>query len=143
MASVDTVLSIFKNVEKVLRAKGIKFVAQENLKPEDIPAAQMPAGFVDYDGEIFEYTTGMALGYAEVRCFIEIYIIGASVTARTDQIRWLHKLKTALTVNALNVGDLETSKKVSRVDPGTPTVERLSPTLRVVRATVEVRYEES
>jgi len=144
MASVDTVKSIFKNIETVLKKKGVKFTANEYTNPEDIPAAQFPAGFVDYDGEIFEYPTGMALGYAEVQAAIEVYLIGTeAVRARTLQIEWLHKLRTALTVDALNIDDLVSSLLVSRVDMGSPTVERITPTIRKVRMEAVIRYEES
>lgn len=111
-----TIKSITDNVQSVLQGQGIKFSRKTFEDEKAIPASLLPFGEIYYRGEDFEYNHGQRAGYSEASFNIKITLQDRDMTAlmRSAQ-KWTHAVRDALTVNALNIVDLATSKLVSWV----------------------------
>ena len=144
MANIDTIKSLTDNMQTVLQSNIKIKVERKNLEDvKDTPASKYPFGGL-FDGGIeFEYTHGQKAGYA-----IQSYLIWIIFKERDDNARmrkvqeWLQLSRTALTVNALNIGDLSASKLVSWVETTDIDTEHLEDGLSVLNYTVAVRYRE-
>ena len=111
-----TIKSITDNLQSVLQAQGIKFTRKTFEDEKAIPASLLPLGEIYYRGEDFEYNHGQRAGYSEANFDIKVTVQDRDMTAlmRLAQ-KWTHAVRDALTVNALNIGDLSASKLVSWV----------------------------
>lgn len=116
MSDFKTVNAITDNLETVLKAEvGINFERASD-ETDDIPASEYPLGQLFYKGETFEYNHGQKPGYAESEFTIRLSANSPHPRELMREIqRLVHKSRDALTVNALNIGELETSKLVSLV----------------------------
>lgn len=141
MSNFATIKSITDNLQTVLRAKGIKF--ERRIDEENIKATHLPAGQIFYRGEEFEYVHGMKPKTVEASFSIKVI----------DRIRepknlieftqeWIHNVREAINVNALNIGDLASSKLVSRADTELIDVEYPVADMMTINATAIVRYRE-
>ncbi|MBI5599203.1 MAG: hypothetical protein HY890_05630 [Deltaproteobacteria bacterium] len=116
MSGFDIVKAITDNVQAALEREGIKFSRKAYGDGKNIPASLIPFGQISYTGEDFEYTHGERPGYAEARFSITVVIRERDhVEAMRSHQDWAHKVRDALTVNAVNSGAIATSKPVSRV----------------------------
>ena len=143
MGNADTIKSLTDNMQTVLQAQGIKFARKnlENIK--DIPSSLLPYGAILDKGIEFEYTHGQRAGYAEQNFLIWVVDRERNDKVNMRQIQeWLQKIRGALTVNALNIGDLVTSKLVSRVTTVDTDTEHREDGLSVLNYLVSVRYRE-
>ena len=115
-ANFTTIKAITDNVQSVLQGQGIKFSRSTFEDEKAIPAALLPLGEIYYRGEEFEYNHGQRAGYSEAIFVIKVTVQDRDMTAlmRLAQ-KWTHAVRDALTVNALNIGDLSASKLVSWV----------------------------
>ena len=142
MTSLDTVKAITENLERVLEGLGIHFSREVSEDRDRIPASLLPSGQIFYRGETFEYTHGQRPGYALAGFVIRVYLRerdGAS--AVMEQQRWVHGIREALTVDALNTGDIAAAKPVSRVIISKVETENFK-NLSAVLFEVQVRYRE-
>lgn len=116
MSNFETVRSITDNIQSVMEGLGIKFSRKVFEDSKDIPASCLPYGEIFYTGESFEETSGERPSYAEAD--FTMVVIMREREAR-DLVRaeqdWVHRIRGALTVGALNVGELASSKLVSRL----------------------------
>ena len=112
-----TIKSITDNLQSVLLAIGIKFSRKAFEDAGSIPLSLLPFGEIYYKGESFEYTHGQRSGYAEANYLIKVITQGHDNTelVRTAQ-KWVHGVRDSITINALNIGELATSKLVSWVN---------------------------
>ncbi|MEE9615278.1 MAG: hypothetical protein V3W31_10090 [Thermodesulfobacteriota bacterium] len=142
MANVDTVKAITDNLEVVLRGEGIKFSRKVYEDEKSIPASLIPFGRIFYRGESFEHTNGQKPGYVEIEYLASVVLRekDAADLIRRQQ-EWVHRIREALTVDALNTGELAASKYVSRVDTTGVDMERRD-TLAFVNCKITVRYRE-
>lgn len=116
MGNFETVKAITDNLQKILQAEGVKFSRKAYDDEKSIPASLIPFGGIFYQGEDFEYTHGQRPGYAEVVFRLRVVLKERSPAGlMRSQQQWVHAIREALTVNALNVGDLASTKYVSRV----------------------------
>jgi hypothetical protein len=117
MSNFDTVKSITDNLQTICQGEGIKFSRKTFEEPKNVPAALIPLGEIYYDVENFDQTHGQRASFAEVDYTVKIILKerDSRVLMRQQQ-EWVHKLRDAITVNALNIGDLASSKLVSWVD---------------------------
>jgi len=119
-ATSDTVDAIITNIEAVLVGLGLSL---EDLSGDDIPTT--PLAVLSYEGEEFDDSFGERPYYNTAT--FSARVMAAATTPDTDrdvQRAWVHALKNALTVSALNIGDLVASKLVARVDHTGPTILR-------------------
>ena len=112
-----TIKSITDNVQSVLQGQGIKFSRSTFEDETAIPAALIPYGQIFYTGEDFEYTHGQRAGYAVGNFDIKVILQNRDATNLILSMqKWTHAIRDALTVNALNIVDLASSKLVSWVN---------------------------
>ena len=144
MANIDTIKSLTDNVQTVLQnALGFKFERKNLEDVKDMPASKYPLGVFFDSGIEFEYTHGQKAGYG-----VQSYLVWIIFKERNDKVRMrknqerLQQSRTALTVNALNVGDLSASKLVSWVEVTDIDTEHQNDGLSVLNYTVAVRYRE-
>jgi len=116
MSNFDTVTSITDNIQSILKREGIHFLKRTYEDGGAIPASLFPFGEIRYLGETFEEATGERPGYAEAEFRISVAFSGGdpSEVMREAQ-RWVHMIRGAITVNALNSGGLALPRYVSRV----------------------------
>jgi len=142
MSNFDTVKAITANIESVLKAQGIGFnlATDETL---DKKAALTPYGEIFYISETFEYTHGQKPEYAEAEFKIRIVLFNPNPRDMVrEQQKWVHLIREALTVNALNVGGLVATKYVSRVTTDTVTIGSNGDGFADLDYTILIRYRE-
>lgn len=141
MSNLATIKSITDNLQTVLRAKGIKF--ERKIDEENIKATQLPAGQIFYRGEEFEYAHGMKPKWIEASFAIKVMIRERDAQNLIESTQeWVHNIREAINVNALNIGDLSSSKLVSRADTETADVEYPEKDTAMINTTVVIRYRE-
>ena len=145
MANADTVKAIITNIEGILSSSP-HLLLKINIPggvTETLPSfTANPVYYVMYDGETPEYEHGQKPGYMESSFIIVLVWLSGSISAARDKsIEWFHALRTALTVNALNVGDLAATKLVSRVTVEKPDVD-MQPAETKILFRAMVRYRE-
>ncbi len=145
MSNFDTVRSVTDNIQDVLEGLGIKFSQRAFEDSKDVPASLLPYGEIFYTGESFEETSGERPGYVEAD--FTLIVILRERFAR-DLVRagqdWVHRVRGALGVDALNIGGLAASKLVSRVTSGSVGMDKGSGKsgLGILSYQVKVRYRE-
>ncbi|MDP2689430.1 MAG: hypothetical protein Q8P48_04890 [Deltaproteobacteria bacterium] len=116
MSNFDTVSAITENIQAILNREGVFFSRKSFDDRKSIPASLFPLGRIFYAGESFEYSHGQKPLYAEVEYTIRVELSEKDpYEMMREQQRWAHCIRGALTVDALNTGELAASKHVSRV----------------------------
>lgn len=143
MSNFETVSAITDNILGILKATGINFTRKDFDDRKAVPASLMPLGAVFYTGERFESAHGQRPLYAEAEYNIRVLINGRDAEEIIRELqKWAHTVKEALTVDALNTGDLASTKLVCRV-----TVARVDSENRDDRSALSlrllVRYREA
>lgn len=112
-----TIRSITDNLESVCTKLGIKFARETFDDIDAIPASLLPHGQIFYEGEDFEYAFGQKPEYATAnfRLQVVLKVGGDSRENIRNQQKWVHEIRDGLTVNALNITDLATTKYISMV----------------------------
>lgn len=142
MSNADTAAAITINLQKVLEALGIKFAVKTWEDIKSIPASLLPAGEIRYVSEVFEFTNGERPKYATAKFLIKIIFSTENYSEVTrQQQRWIHMVREAATVPALNIGGLAQSKLVSRVDTDSASVNN-DALLSILEVSLSVRYRE-
>ena len=114
MSNFDTITAVTDNLESVLRGLGINFTKEIHDDVGAIPASLLPHGQIFYDKENFEYTHGQKPEYATATFRVRVALMGNDAQKFIrDQQKWVHLIREALTVNALNIGGLATSKLIN------------------------------
>ena len=142
MSNFDTITAVTDNLESVLRGLGLKFTQEIYDDVSAIPASLLPHGQIFYDKEVFEYTHGQKPEYATVSFRIRVALTGRDARKFIrDQQNWVHKIREALTVNALNIGGLAASKLINVVSLDEVDVENTADRASLM-CRVGVRYRE-
>lgn len=116
MSVVLTVSAITENMIELLGRQGLFFSKKAHDDGVDIPASLLPAGQLFYKGEVFDATYGQRPTYVEARYLLRVILRERSPDAlMLEEQIWCHRIRGALTVDALNVKSLEVLKPVSRV----------------------------
>ena len=124
MGNFETVRAITDNIRDVLKAEGMHFPRTNQEDEKNIPASLIPLGAVSYTGEAFEYTHGQRPGYMEAGFAVKVLLNERDPVVMTRQQQtWIHRIREALTVDALNTGYLASNKLVSRVTTDSVDVE--------------------
>lgn len=143
MGNFDTVDSITTNMREVLAGLGINISQSLGDEPESVPAGRVPFGMVRYSKESFEHHHGQRPGYGEASFSVTVVLRERTPEeAVRAQQRWAHRLRGALTVDALNTGSLSQAKPVSAVRVGSVEADADGP-LTFVTLGVTARYRES
>ena len=143
MSNADTVHSITDNVEEVMRLQGAKFSPQA-LEDETIKASNTPFGRIFYPREFFEYEHGQKPLYAEIEFNLQIVLLERNPKDMVrNQQTWVHNVRDNLTIDALNINDLASSKLVSRVTTDEIEIENKPEGVSLINYTVHVRYREA
>lgn len=138
-----TIKSISDNVRSVLQAQGIKFSHATYDEEKNIPLALFPYGEIFYKGEDFEHTNGQQSGYAVANFDIKVITQDRSNIELVKSVqKWIHAVRDALTVNALNIVDLSSSKLVSLVEFDSAAVI-YNAEYATINHTVKIRYRET
>lgn len=138
MANSDTVKAITANLTAILESLGFKV---EDLSV-DPSMASTPVCVVLYEGEDFEYGHGQKPLYNEIRYLLKVMLNDPRpVTSRDKYAQYVHAIREAVTVNALNTGALASSKLVSLVNTTEVTVV-YEPPVSTIDYRLNVRYKE-
>lgn len=114
MSNFDTIVAITDNLEAVLRGMGINFTRKTYEDMASIPTSLFPVGEITYNGESFEHPSGQRSGYAEADYRLRVILREAEAKdMQRVQMKWIHLIRDGLTVNALNIGSLVSSKLIS------------------------------
>lgn len=143
MSNFDTIKAITDNLQSTLQARGIMFSRATFGGAARVPATLLPHGQIFYGGESFEYTHGQRPGYAQAAFTILVVLSQRDPTdlMRTQQ-NWVHLIREALTVDALNVDELAATRYVSRVTTAGVDIEEMAGHRAVLNYRVTVRYRE-
>ena len=142
MGNFDTVTAITDNIQRALEAEGINFSRAVYEDERTVPASLIPLGRIFYAGETFEYSHGQRPKYAEAEFAVRVILNERDPVDRVrSQQKWAHGIREALTVAALNTGDLSSTRLVSRVTTARVDAQTRGSTSAVVCRTL-VRYRE-
>lgn len=142
MSNFATVSAITDNLQSVLKGQGIHFSKNAFDDPKSISAGSLPMGRIFYAGETFEYAHGQRPLYGEVEYSVRVLLSEKDPDEMMrEQQRWTHTVREALTIDALNSGDLAASRPVSRVTVAGVRAENDRHTASLVLRTI-VRYRE-
>lgn len=143
MANFDTIKAITTNLQSVCEGLGLKFDKTISTDVTKIPAALIPFGQIFYKGEVFEDVFNERPEYAEVSFDIRVILSENNpIDIMRGQQKWTHKLRDAISVTALNIGDLSSSKLVSRTATREVVAESLSTVLASITMDTIIRYRE-
>lgn len=143
MSNVDTAFSVTDNLEAIL--KGFKINVERVYTEElrDVPASTLPLLQMFYMADDFEYTHGQKPEYAEMEFLIRGLFSrdkGSKANMRNNQKK-VHEVRDGVTINALNIGDLASSKLVSRVTSDSIR-NRREDDMDIMDYTLKIRYRE-
>jgi len=143
MSNTTTIKAIIKNIEAILSVS-LKKLDLFGGAPETLPDyTSAPVYYILYDGETPEYNHSQKPGYVEADLKIVLKWQSMGISAARDKtIEWFHTIRDALTVNALNVGDLAASKLVSKITVSKPDLD-VQPAELLLTYTTTVRYREA
>ena len=112
----ETLAAITGNIENALKNEGLNVVRKTLDLRGSLPAAMMPLAQVSFKGESFENTFGERPSRAEAAFALRIIIPERpeNQELREEQM-WAHRAREALTGEALNAGELASSKPVMKV----------------------------
>lgn len=143
MSNFDTIDAITDNLEAVLKSVGLNFSRETQTDISAIPAGAFPAGQIFYLGEVFEDIYGERPEYIEATYSIRVIIREADSRQMMRALQvWAHKIRDVLTVSALNIGALSSSRLVSFVRTERAEVEAPTQDIGAVSVNVVIRYRE-
>jgi len=142
MANKDTVWAITTNLQTVLQGLGIKFSKNTYEDMGSIPAGLIPHGDIQYITEVFEYGHGQKPLYSDMEFSIQVVLSDRSSEGLMRTVQdWVHRVRDGVTVDALNIGDLASSKLVSRASTGEIRTIK-NGAFSVIEYTMQIRYRE-
>lgn len=116
MNGFEVVRSVTDNIEETLRGLGFKFTKKALEGEDSIPAGLLPLARIFYLGERFEESFGERPLHGEAGFLIKVsFAARESFQLVMEQQRAAHQIREALTVDAINSGQLSETKNVSRV----------------------------
>lgn len=140
MSNYDTINAITVNLRTVLAGLGLQ--VEEGGFSADPTFTTSPGCRVRYPFEEFHDTFRQRPSACEARFEIEIYVNDADPqTRKQKQQQWVHAVRDAVTVDALNTGGLAASKLVSAVRSEEPEISYSWP-LSTIRYRLNIRYRE-
>lgn len=143
MKNVDAVGIITENMQKALCVEGVNFSLCAFEDDSALPASLLPHGQILYTGETFEYAHGQRPAYAEAGFVVKLLFNAKDAQSLTrDAQTWVHNVRGALTIDALNSGGLASAKRVSRVIITGVEVSNKA-TLSKLTCRLNVRYREA
>lgn len=138
MANSDTVKAITANLAAILAGLGFKV---EDLSIDPSMTAS-PVCVILYEGEDFAYGHGQKPLYNEVKYLLKVMLSDPKPgTSRDKYAEYVHAIREAVTVDALNAGALATSKLVSLVNT-TDVAIAYEPPVSTIDYRMNVRYRE-
>ncbi len=138
MVNSDTVKAITANLAAILEGLGLKI---EDLSV-DPSMTTMPVCVILYEGEEFEYGHGQKPLYNEIKYLFKVMLNNPKPgTSRDKYAQYVHAIREALTVNALNTGGLADTKLVSLVNT-TDVAISYEPPVSTIDYRLNVRYRE-
>lgn len=139
MANSDTVKAITANLKGILEGLGFKI---EDLSI-DPTMTSSPVCVILYESEDFEYGHGQKPLYNEIRYLLKVMLSDPKPgTSRDKYAQYVHAIREAVTINALNTGDIAASKLVSLVNTADVTVI-YEPPVSTIDYRLNVRYREA
>ena len=115
MTNFEIISAITSNLKSILETLGTNFRLGK-AGEKTIPASANPYAEITYAGESFENTLNRRPSYAEAAFGIKLVFSGRDGEELTrEAARWVHLIRDALSVNAMNAGELTVEKPVSSV----------------------------
>lgn len=144
MGNFATVQAITTNLQTILKAQGANFSLAIH-ETDNVPASLLPLGEVMYEGETFEDTFNQRPSYVDVRWTLRVVLREKTQDSLARELqRWTERIRTAITVDALNTGDLAASLLVSRAELRETRVEPTKDAaMKALLAEVVIRYRET
>ncbi|MFQ5428042.1 MAG: hypothetical protein ACE5EZ_03580 [Thermodesulfobacteriota bacterium] len=140
MNNTETLRAITKNLNSILEAEGLHLPRENYEKEKNVPSSIFPYGVISYEGETFEYTHGERPGYSDVDFSVKVVLRNKDMRAMTDdEQRWAHRIREALTVDAINTGLISGASPVSRVATRAVRVEKAGHVSRL-NYSLSIRY---
>lgn len=142
MSNFDTIKSISDNLQSVLKGVGLHF-SREAYEDEAIPASILPHGQIFYRRERFEDSFNLRPEYIDASFTVRVVFSERDpADIMMGMQKWAHAVRDALTVNALNIGNLASSKLVSLVTVEAAEGELIKGTLAATVIECTIRYRE-
>ena len=142
MSNFDTVSVITDNLQEALKKQGSHFSRSGFDDPRSIPASLLPLGRLFYTGENFEYAHGQRPMYGEIEYSVRVLLAEKDpADMMREQQKWTHRVRDAMTIEALNTGELAATRPVSKVMVAGVRADNDRHTASLVLRTV-VRYRE-
>lgn len=142
MSNLENARAVVANVIKVLTKKGLKFKTEVIENPSLIPASQLPAGQLFFEGTLFTESFGEKPDKIEDTYVVKVIVKDIRTADRVKQLQeWVHNIREALKVPLLNIDDLSTTQYVSRVETIGVTIENLE-VISTLNYSVSIRYRE-
>jgi len=136
----DTLRAITDNLTLILKAEGLHLPREEYADDKNVPSSLFPYGIISYEGETFEYTHGQRAGYSDATFTVKVALRSRDHMAKTnDEQIWVHRIREALTVKALNAGKIQALSPVSRVVTEAVKVEQQGYVSRLIYS-LRIRY---
>lgn len=143
MSDFETIRAITDNLHEALGKAGIHFSRKAYDDEKSLPASLFPFGRIFYLGEAFEHPHNQRplYSHAEFRVTVQL-LLPDQAEMMAEQQRWVHLIRGALTIEALNVNGLSSSRLVSRVN--IPKIEVENQKNRSsIQCRASIRYRES
>lgn len=144
MTDFDTLTAVTDNLQTVLKGLGLNFTRQTFDDETQIPASLLPLGQIFFKSVEFENTHNERPSYAEA--IFDVKVIQshkAPETAIRDQQKWITSIRDGVTIGALNIGSLVSSKLVSRVtNEGSAEMDNKGSGMSFLTYPLRVRYRE-
>lgn len=138
----ETVSAITDNIEATLTSEGLNVTRKALEIGGSVPAGLLPMAQVWHKGEVFEDTYGERPAYAEARFAVKVILSAKDgLIAAAEEQQLAHQVRSALTVSALNTGELAAARPVSVVRTHGYEIER-SGNLATMSMDMNVRYRE-
>jgi hypothetical protein len=142
--NADTVNSILDNLESVLNANtDLQWEFKAFFNPDSIAQAKFPFGWINFMDEDFEFNHNQKSKYNQVIVNLITGFQESSDRLLTRQrINLNHNVRDNVTVPSLNVGDLVTSKLVSRVEYDDIVVQDNDNNVSLMTMQIRIKYRE-
>jgi hypothetical protein len=140
MSNTETVQAIITNIETILTNSTLAFKLEDMSDDEKLKTIDLAK--VIYTGEEFEESYGERNLYNEIEFLIVVQYTDPNPAARRDKNAVIvHKIRDNITIDALNVGFLASTKLVSRVEH-VEAKTGIDQTTNTINYILKVRYRE-
>lgn len=141
MDSLNTIKAITANIESNLDILGIDFIKKGYEDIKSVPSVQFPFAEIYYDGEDFEKSLSISPEYSNAHLIIKVYLYENNDELITDKKQeWVHSIKNKLTIENINIKDLESSKLVTNISINEISMKEYTSNIVSADFKINIRY---